>query len=116
MSKPFCRRLCVVLLACTVCTLSAFGVMSGWMYALPSQPYFYVQNEASWVYVHEVPMQFYNTLTMTWSSVGPEEWMYVQWPYVFSINAGAWVYVLPPATGLWVFHFNSGTWENLPRL
>jgi len=40
---------------------------------------------------------------------------YFDWPFVYSADAGSWLFVFPPADGLHVYHNSTGQWCVLPR-
>jgi len=92
--------------------------MAGWVWMSPDSPYAYSVDEGNWIFLSEPPpgtsMWFMNLSTSTWSSEGISNWVWYVWPYGYSIDAAAWIYTLVPAGGGWVYHYGSGTWEQLP--
>jgi hypothetical protein len=62
------------------------------------------------------PVWYYNTTTSQWSEEGPVGWVYVYWPYLYESATGTMMFVLPPADGLWVYHFRPSQWTVSPRI
>ncbi len=88
--------------------------MAGWVWMSPDSPYAFSADESNWIFLSENPMWFLNLSTSTWSSEGPSNWVWYVWPYGYSLDAGAWIYLMAPPSGAWVYHYGSGTWEHLP--
>ncbi len=92
--------------------------LSGWIYMPPGVPDFgYSLDEANLLYFFSSePVLNYNINTGQWNTVGPEGWIYVNWPFIYELFTGHLWFALPPVSGLWVFHFCTGQWEMLPRI
>ncbi|MDX2110555.1 MAG: hypothetical protein SFY80_09980 [Verrucomicrobiota bacterium] len=42
-------------------------------------------------------------------------WMWVQYPWAYSANSNAWVYMDPSQSGLWMYDFGRDEWQLLQR-
>jgi hypothetical protein len=109
-----------LLLAIVLCLVPVMApaATSGWVWGADNG-YFYSVNEGGWLYFADpvVPSEewfFFNFNTQRWSTMGPEHWMWFQLPYVYSLDAGCWIYVAIPPSGIWVYHFLTQQW--LPLL
>ena len=103
----------------TIKVVSASG-LSGlvWMPDVPDIAY--SLNENNLVYFHSsVPVNTYNITTgecvdpYTYKVTG---WIYMDWPFYYILDSGHLMFALPPASGLWVYHFSIGQWAVLPQI
>jgi hypothetical protein len=76
----------------------------------------YSLDEGNLLYFYSsVPVLDYNITLGQWD-VGPEGWIYVQWPFYYILDSGYLMFALPPASGLWVYHISTSEWTVLPRI
>jgi len=91
--------------------------LSGWVW-LPDVPDIgYSLDEGDWLYFYSSePVWFYNINTGQWVEPEFPGWIYFDWPFFYVLNIDTLIFVLPPESGLWVYHFSTGEWEELPRI
>jgi len=91
--------------------------LSGWVW-LPDAPNIgYSLNEGDWVYFYSSePAMFYNINIGQWVEPDFPGWIYFNWPFFYVLDIDTLIFVLPPESGLWVYHFSTGEWEWLPRI
>ena len=89
----------------------------GWVLMESGGDFGYSLNEDDSVYFLSFwPVWYYNFTTGVWYSEGPVDWFYVDWPFYHESDTGDLWFVLPPESGLWVYHFSTGEWELLPQI
>jgi hypothetical protein len=77
----------------------------------------YSLDEVDWLYFYSSePVLAYNFTTGQWIEPEFAGLFYVDWPFMYEIAAGSLWFLLPPESGLWVYHFSTGQWEVLPRI
>ncbi len=77
----------------------------------------YSFNESNWLYFYSsVPVLDYNITLGQWDPVGPVGLIYTDWPFYYVFETNCWMLAIPPASGLWVYHFSTGQWTILPRI
>ena len=104
------------LLELQVITEPATGTLSGWVWIDGSSDFGYSSDEGDLVYFLSFgPVWSYNSTT-GWGPDGPAGWVYVNWPFLYEFATTNLWFVLPPESGLWVFHFSTSQWELLPRI
>ena len=91
---------------------------SGWVFMPPDAPDFgYSLNEGDLLYFYssDIVLSF-NLATGGWIPDKPVAWIYVDWPFYYVLDpVGSW-FALPPADGLWVYHFSTSEWTVSPRI
>jgi len=89
----------------------------GWVWMLSGGDFGYSLNEDDSVYFLSFwPVWYYNFTTGVWHSEGPVDLIFIDWPFFYESDTSTLWFVLPPESGLWVYHFCSGLWELLPRI
>jgi len=82
-----------------------------------SSDFGYSLDEANWLYFLSFgPIWYFNIATGQWDLEGPMGLVYVDWPFYYELDTGAYLFVLPPVDGLWVYHFGTGLFEESPRM
>jgi len=77
----------------------------------------YSLDEGDFLYFHSFePVLEYNITTGQWVDDDPVGWIYMDWPFYYVLDPGYLMFALPPESGLWVYHFNTGQWRLLPRI
>jgi len=61
-------------------------------------------------------VQSFNPVAGEWFSHIPMGWVYVNWPFYYELDTGDSWFALPPASGLWVYHFSTNQWTVWPRI
>jgi hypothetical protein len=90
---------------------------SGWVWMDSDSDFGYSSDEDDLLYFLSFgPVWYYNTATSLWSEEGPVGWVYVSWPYLYESDTSTIMFALPPESGLWVYHFNTGQWTVSPRI
>lgn len=93
-----------------IAPLRAQANVSGWVYSR-GDDYGYAADEGSWLYFYSADiMWLYNFGTGTWVEDVGVGWSWFQWPYVYSLPLGTWLFASEPAGGLWAYHFLTGNW------
>jgi len=101
--------------------MPAIGDLSGWVFMpeVPGEGYAigYSLDEMDWLYFFSYETTWsYNIATGEWVPYRPVGWIYVDWPFYYSLDTGYLMFALPPESGLWLYHFSTGEWEVLPRI
>ncbi len=90
--------------------------LSGWVWMESGGDFVYSLDEDDLLYFLSFgPVWYYDTATSLWSEEGPVGWVYVSWPYLYESDTSTMMFALPPAGGLWVYHFRPGEWTVSPR-
>ncbi|MHC4535066.1 MAG: glycoside hydrolase family protein [Planctomycetota bacterium] len=90
----------------------------GWIFLPPDVPdigYSLEEGDLLYFYSSE-PVLNYNITTGEWDTVGPNGWVYANWPFIYELDSGHFWFALPPVSGLWVYHFSTGQWTVSPRI
>ena len=98
---------------------TTMSALSGLIYMPPDVPDIgYSLDEDDYLYFYSSePVWNYNFTTGEWNTVGPEGWIYAEWPFIYELDTATTLwFALPPEGGLWVYHFSTGQWEVLPRI
>ncbi|UCE18915.1 MAG: hypothetical protein JSV84_00755, partial [Gemmatimonadota bacterium] len=91
--------------------------LSGWVWMEGGTDFGYSVNESSLLYFYSSDTVWnLNLVTGQWVPDKPAGWIYVNWPFYYKLDPGDLWFTLPPVDGLWVYHFNTGQWEVLPRI
>jgi len=92
--------------------------LSGWVWMVGGHTGIgYSLDEGDLLYFHSFePVLEYNITTGQWVDDDPVGWIYMDWPFYYVLDPGYLIFVLPPESGLWVYHFSTGQWEVLPRI
>ena len=92
--------------------------LSGWVFMIPGAPDFgYSLNEDDLLYFYSWDfVQSLNTTTGGWSIHMPTDWVYFEWPFYYELDTDTLMFALPPASGLFVYHFSTGQWTVSPRI
>jgi len=92
--------------------------LSGWVFlAGGSSDIGYSLDEDSLLYFYaSEPILTYNITIGEWVPDGPVDWIYMNWPFVYDLDTDTLMFILPPESGLWVYHFSTGEWTVLPRI
>jgi len=92
--------------------------LSGWVFMLPDIPDIgYSLDEGDLLCFFSFDfVQSYNITVGEWFSYMPMGWIYVDWPFYYESDTDVSWFALPPEFGLWVYHFSTGEWEQLPRI
>ena len=98
-------------------TTAPTDTLSGLVWMVSGSDFGYSLEEGNFVYFLSLgPVWYYNFTTGLWDSEGPAGLVYVDWPFMYEIATGSLWFVLPPVSGLWVYHFSTSQWEFLPRI
>jgi len=90
---------------------------SGWIWMESDSDFGYSSDEDDLLYFLSFgPVWYYNPATSLWGEEGPVGWTYVNWPYLYESDTSTMMFALPPADGLWVFHFKSGEFTVSPQI
>lgn len=91
--------------------------VTGWVW-ISEDGYWYSLNYSTWYYSsNEGTTWLYNYGTGSWfpDSLFPTGWVWMQeWRNIYCAPLAAWLYVLPPPGGIWVFSFNAQQWIQMP--
>ncbi len=116
----FVRRMAaIIVVGWMLNSQAAWAYMpTGWTWSAYPYAYDYSYRQ-SWYYLNESDAQWgYKFSTGTWSLFGESElssgWVYYQWPYAYSSQAGSWFY-LEEAYDQWCVRMDSGIWSRLGR-
>jgi hypothetical protein len=91
--------------------------LSGWVWEDVSSDFCYSLDQDCLLYFYSfVPVLYYNITTGLWAEDGPVGWIYVDWPFIYELDTDTLWFVLPPESGLWVYHFCDVQWYVLPRI
>ena len=98
-------------------TVPAIGDLSGLVW-LPDAPNIgYSLDEGDWLYFFSfMPTMFYNINIGQWVEPDFPGFIYFDWPFFYVLDIDTLIFVLPPESGLWVYHFSIGQWVILPRI
>ena len=97
--------------------LQPIDTLSGLVWMVSGTDFGYSLEEGNFVYfLSSGPVWYYNFTTGLWDSEGPADLVYVDWPFMYEIATGSFWFVLPPVSGLWVYHFSTGQWGFLPQI
>jgi len=99
-------------------TTTVPATLSGWIYMPPDVPDIgYSLNEDNLIYYYSSePVWYYNFTTGLWDTDGPVSWIYVDWPFIYESDTDTYWFAYPPVDGLWVYHFSTDQWEQLPQI
>ncbi|MHC4536161.1 MAG: hypothetical protein ACYS6K_19595 [Planctomycetota bacterium] len=90
-----------------------------WMPEVPGEGYAigYSLDEMDWLYFFSYETTWsYNIATGEWVPYRPVGWIYIDWPFYYILDSGYLMLAIPPASGLWVYHFSTSEWTVLPRI
>jgi len=77
----------------------------------------YSLDEVDWLYFYSYePVLAYNFTTGQWLEPEFAGLFYVGWPFMYEIAAGSLWFLLPPESGLFVYHFSTNQWTVSPRI
>ncbi len=100
-----------------ILVLQPIDTLSGLVWMESGSDFGYSLEESNFVYFLSFgPVWYYNSTTGLWDLEGPAGLVYVGWPFMYEIATGSLWFVLPPVSGLWVYHFSTGEWGLLPRI
>ena len=99
-------------------TMPAIEPLSGWIWMVGGHTGIgYSLDEGDLLYFHSFePVLEYNITTGQWVDDDPVGWIYTEWPFYYVLDPGYLIFVLPPESGLWVYHFSTGHWTISPRI
>ena len=99
-------------------TIPAEEPLYGWIFILSDKPDIgYSLDEDNLLYFFSSePVWNYNFTTGLWSEEGPEDWLYVDWPFIYELDTGDLWFAWPPVDGLWVYHFSTSQWVISPQI
>ncbi|MHC4533346.1 MAG: right-handed parallel beta-helix repeat-containing protein [Planctomycetota bacterium] len=90
---------------------------SGWVWMESGGDFGYSSDEDDLLYFLSFgPVWYYNPATKQWGEEGPVGWTYVNWPYLYELDTSTKMFALPPADGLWVYHFRPSQWTVSPQI
>jgi len=96
------------------------GTLSGWVWMSGGSSVGYSLDEDNWLYFYSPEPGWivwnYNFNTGQWVPGEPLGWFYIDWPFYYALDTGDLWFVLPPESGLWVYHFSTEQWELLPPI
>jgi len=97
---------------------SGTNTLSGWVFMLSDMPDigYSLDEEDLLCFFSFDFVQSFNLATGGQSIHMPTGWIYVDWPFYFESDTAASWFALPPAGGLWVYHFSTVEWEQLPQI
>jgi len=91
--------------------------LSGWVWMESSSDFGYSLDEGDLLYFYSSePVWYYNFTTSLWNTEGPNNWIYVDWPFIYELDTGDLWFALPPVDGLWVYHFSTSQWLISPQI
>ncbi|MHC4536334.1 MAG: hypothetical protein ACYS6K_20480 [Planctomycetota bacterium] len=92
--------------------------LSGWVFMLPDLPDIgYSLDEGDLLCFFSFDfVQSFDIDAGEWSIHKPTGWIYIDWPFYDESDTGTLWFALPPAGGLWVYHFSTNEWIVSPQI